>query len=150
MIEELLTLTMAQILALPDEQMKKESTEQMAILVRTIGTTLSFLQKRSSSPKHMDPFYSFWFSNTIKFMNSSSLVFKLAAWEQLNEIIHEAKVVRPIASSYLVEGAGTSFVNGEYVLCPRVGEDLIYRKAPTQANMPLLTLWSHDLQGQVG
>ena len=147
-IEELLNITMAQILALPDEQMKKESTEQMAILVRTIGSTLSYLQTRSVSPKHMDPFYLFWFNNTIKFMNSSSLVFKLAAWEQLNEIIHEAKVVRPVASSYLVEGAGTTFVNGEYVLCPRVGEDYIYKKVPTQPNMPLLTLFKCSMRSK--
>ena len=140
-MEELLNITMTIILALPDEQMKKESTEQMAILVRTIGTTMSYLQGRSVSPKHMDPFYLFWFNNTIKFMNSSSLVFKLSAWEQLNEIIHEAKVVRPIATSYLVEGAGSAFVNGEYVLCPRVGDDFIYKKAPTAPNTPLLTLF---------
>lgn len=146
--EELLHITMALLLALPDEQMKKESTEQLLILNRSIGSLFSNLSHRGSPPKNMDVFFTFWFNNTIKFMNSSSLVFKLAAWEQLNEIIQEAKALRPIANSYLVEGAGTEFVNGEYVLSSRNGDDYIYKKPPSAPNQPLLTLFKCTMRSK--
>jgi hypothetical protein len=64
-----------------------------------------------------DAFHLYWFENIMKFMNSSSIVLKLCAWDQLSDIIHESKVTRPLASSYIVSGLFTSFLKNYFVFC---------------------------------
>jgi hypothetical protein len=48
-------------------------------------------------------------------VNCSSIVIKLFAWEQIQDIIKEARLTRPPANRYLVRNAGTNEVNGIYV-----------------------------------
>ena len=96
--------------------------------------------------EYVEKFRVFWFENTFKFMNSGSLVMKLFAWEQLNDLILEAKLTRPLASTYIVEGSGTAFVNGTYVATKPDGniganDALAYTKAATAPHIPLLTLF---------
>lgn len=137
------SIIMVKMLALPDEQIKKENTDTIATLINTIATICSSLSSKGPSPLNLNGFYSFWFENTLKFMKSSSLVLKLFAWEQLNEMIQEARVTRPLASTYIVEGCGTDFANGVYKWVPKHNdtEATQYTKATNNPKVPLLTLF---------
>ena len=89
-------------------------------------------------------------------MNSGSLILRLFAWEQLNELILEAKSTRPMAASYIVSGAGSDFINGTYNIVSKpshssnnnnnthhhIEEVYSYTKpGNTTLNIPLLTLF---------
>lgn len=138
---------MEKLQELPDEIAKKESTDVLSELIQSIGIGCNIFPDSSKTPSPII-FYSFWFKCILKFMNSSSLVLKLFGWEQLSELLGVAKMNRPFASSYIVEGAGLSMVNGMYEVVPRSMEADVwqYSKAPTQAGMPLLTLFRCNMR----
>jgi hypothetical protein len=61
-------------------------------------------------------YHRFWYTMVYKSITSTALVTKLFGYEQLNELLFAVKTSRPVASSYRVEHAGTSMINGTYVL----------------------------------
>ncbi|KAJ1429291.1 hypothetical protein B484DRAFT_430987, partial [Ochromonadaceae sp. CCMP2298] len=143
--DELISVVIARMLALPDEQLKRENTDVMACLVQVVCNVCNNLAA-SGTPQAVDRFQTFWFENTLKLMNSKSLVMKLFAWDQVSDIILEAKATRPLAASYLVEGAGTAFANGVYTINPKhLGpqassqDEVTYTKG--EPGTPLLTLF---------
>ena len=73
-------------------------------------------QKRCyATEMKLKSFDEFWLEWTLKMVNCSSIVIKLFAWEQIQDIIKEARLTRPPANRYLVRNAGTNEVNGIYV-----------------------------------
>lgn len=144
--EDLANTFMQMILLLPDEQLKRENTEVLNHVLRCICGLCRHLAAIGLT-EYTERFRLFWFENTVKVMNSGSLVLKLFAWEQFGELLQEAKFARPLASSYIVEGAGSDFVNGVYTMVHKavgaVGQDndvLAYTKAASK-DAPLLTLF---------
>jgi len=68
-------------------------------------------------------FYEFWRKLTLKLITSQSLPVRLFGWEQVGDLIDASREMMPPPKSYFVEGAGCSFVNGEYVYRGPVDED---------------------------
>lgn len=141
---------MRRISLLPDEQLKRENIETINNINSIMASLSTHLTAKGLSQCN-DVFHMYWFENIMKFMSSSSLVLKLCAWEQLSEIIQESKISRPLASSYIVIGAGTDMVNGTYVVSNAASattinnqggiDPLQYTKPGTKSDMPLLTLF---------
>lgn len=117
---EILEEVMRQILRLSEDQIKKESTETFANLIRAI------LSRRDR--ERQINFNAFWLEHTLKVMNSNSIVLKLFAWDQVHEIIREAVYSRPPPLRYLVRNAGNDAVNGIYNCAFQVGETPRYTK----------------------
>lgn len=142
--EDLANTFMQMLLALPDEQLKRESTDMLSHILRAISGLCRHLTAIGLHA-YTERFRMFWFENTLKVMNSGSLVLKLFAWEQFSELLQEAKFARPLASSYIVEGAGSDFVNGVYTMVPKtvgaVDSDVLAYTKAASANAPLLTLF---------
>lgn len=137
---------MEKVLHLPDEVVKKENTDCLSLLVQSIWSLISTLPTKDL---YQERFFAFWFDCISKYIHSSSIVVKLFGWEQLADIIQEVKGVRPFAESYIIEGAGTAFVNGEYHAVPKtLGDDCLqYTKAADPANnVPLLTLFRCNMR----
>eukprot|EP01034_Spumella_vulgaris_P021785 gene21785-27854_t len=99
----------------------------------------------ANADQNMNTFFEFWLELVLKLTNSASLVLKLFGWEQLGEIMTEAKQRRIPASSYVVEGAGTASVSGVYTLSLREAikddDSFQYVKASSQPGEPVLTLF---------
>lgn len=139
---------MQRIVSLPDEQLKRENLEALVNVNSILSVLSSHLTNQKGLSHCMDRFHVFWFDIILKFMNSSSLVLKLRAWEQLEDIIQEAKATRPLANSYTIEGAGSEVVNGTYTAAnthpsnDHLTDVLKYVKQANKAqNIPLLTLF---------
>ncbi|KAJ1413367.1 hypothetical protein B484DRAFT_170990 [Ochromonadaceae sp. CCMP2298] len=111
LLEGLMATTMSMVLELPDEQIRRESTESIAQLIHTLSKACSHLASRGRV-QAKSQFHSFWFANTLNFLDSQSLVMNLFAWDQLGEIIAQAEASS--ALEYILEGAGTTYVNGTY------------------------------------
>eukprot|EP01038_Epipyxis_sp_PR26KG_P004500 gene4500-6357_t len=138
--EDMVVTIMNIIISLPDESLKKENLDNLNQVIHVVGQLCGSLSNKAQVPSNLDNFYAFWFQHTLKCMNSGSLVLKLFSWEQINELITEAKNSRPIANSYLVENAGTDYVNGVYNLVNSNG-DPTYTKPSNQSGKPMLTLF---------
>jgi len=145
--EDTMNAFMQRIVSLPDEQLKRENLEALVNVNSILSVLSSHLTTQKGLSHCMDRFHVFWFDIILKFMNSSSLVLKLRAWEQLEDIIQEAKATRPLANSYTIEGAGSEVVNGTYTAANAHPNDhltdvLKYVKQASKAqNIPLLTLF---------
>jgi ubiquitin C-terminal hydrolase len=148
--ETFVLVVMEKLVNLSDEQLKKENTDATGTLISTMGNIYHNVLNASSSKNNNsqrihEVFYQFWLKMILKFVNSSSLVVKLFGWEQLNELIAEIKSVRPLPSSFIIDGAGTEFVNGTYNVSGKAAtadaECLQYTKATNQPGVPLLTLF---------
>lgn len=135
-----MTFILQQILALSEDHLKKESQENLSLI---FGFACTFYRARKDSKK-LQRFYVCWKDYTLKLFHSTSLVLKLSAWDQVNDLIREAMLTRPPAKSYRVFNAGASEVNGIYELL-RQDKDGIdnpwYQKQPSSPTEPVFTLF---------
>ena len=130
------------LLTLGDEQLKRENTDSLLSLIRALGQVYNWLSLHSpSSAGGILSFQTFWLDHTLKVINSGSLVLKLFGLDQVQELIREAYLMRPLAHSYIVSGAGNAMTNGLYEFSSRDGEQVTYVRRPTQQGEPLLTLF---------
>lgn len=139
-------ICMEKLAQLPDELAKKESTDSISGLVQCIGSVLNTLPTKAA---YQERFFLFWFTCVEKYINSSSIVVRLFGWDQLAEMIHEVRFIRPHAASYTVQGAGTSILNGTYQAMTRTIEaDVLQYTKPgsTAASIPLLTLFRCNMR----
>lgn len=137
---------MEKVVNLPDEVVKKENTDSLSLVIQSIGTLVSFL---SLKELFQDRFFIFWFDCIVRYINSSSIVVKLFGWEQIAEIIQEVKSERPFATKFTVEEAGTTFVNGEYLIDPNtIGNEIVQyvKEGDPQSNVPMLTLFRCNMR----
>jgi ubiquitin C-terminal hydrolase len=131
------------LLSMSEEQLKKESTDHMSHMI-----TLLISPKNSAMSK--DARYQFWLQHTLKMMNCSSIVLKLYAWDQVNDIIREALATKPHPLEYIVRQAGTPIVNGSYVACFGAGETPKYVKAEgSPPGGPELTLFRCTMRSKM-
>jgi ubiquitin carboxyl-terminal hydrolase 9/24 len=116
---------------LSDEQLKKDVSER----ANCMSEVLKYVDKMQNSfgLRELDMF---GLNYSLKMVQSGSLPLKLFGWEQISEYVKDAIYNRPIAQSYIVSGAGTSFVNGEYIM----EDPFKYVKQP-KGGEPLLTLF---------
>lgn len=139
---EIISEVTKSLLTLGDEQLKRENTESLLSLIRALGQVYNWLSLNSpASSGGILAFQTFWLDHTLKVINSGSLVLKLFGLDQVQELIREAYLTRPLAFSYLVSGAGNPMANGLYEFSSRDGEQVTYVKRPTQQGEPLLTLF---------
>ena len=59
-------------------------------------------------------FYQFWRGFALKLITSQSLPLKLFGWETVTDLIEASTDMRPPPKSFMVSGAGCTFVNGTY------------------------------------
>ena len=130
---EIVDEVMRQLMDLSEERVKKESTDSLSALIR------SLLPRRNK--ERLMAFYDFWLSHTLKMMNCASIVLKLFAWDQLHEVIREAVATRPPPRRYLVRNAGTEEVNGIYTATFDYGDVPSYEKLPSEEGGHLFTLF---------
>ena len=129
---ELRAVVMRQLLALPEDTIKKESTD-------SINNIISCMRPKSKADPLFMKYNVFWLEHTAKMMNCKSILLKLFAWEQMHEITREAARTRPTPSQYEVSNAGTEEVNGIYNrLPPKVdasaNDPPMYRKESSTLN----------------
>mmetsp|Transcript_1602 Transcript_1602/g.2995 ORF Transcript_1602/g.2995 Transcript_1602/m.2995 type:complete len:2808 (-) Transcript_1602:373-8796(-) len=129
---ELRAEVMRQLLELPEDTIKKESTD-------FINNLITCMRPKGKSDPLYKKYNVFWLEHTAKMMNCKSILLKLFAWEQMHEITREAARTRPTPSQYEVTNAGTAEVNGTYVRLPRkddapANDPPMYRKEPTTPN----------------
>jgi ubiquitin carboxyl-terminal hydrolase 9/24 len=132
----------SQLLGLSEDQLKKENLEEISVLLRVITRPKN---SRTSAQQLLQ----FWVDYTQKVMQSSSLVLKLFAWDQVGELTHVARSTKPYPNSYIVSGAGNPVVNGTYL--PRIvpGEPPAYVKPPDAASGGKeITLFRCNMQHQ--
>lgn len=134
---------MEKIVNLPDEVVKKENTESLSSVIQSIGTLVSFLSLKDI---FHEKYYIFWFDCVVRYINSSSIVVKLFGWEQMADLIQDIKSERPLAPSFLVEGAGSPFVNGRYVLDPETVNNDPPQYVKADEGSPLLTLFRCNMR----
>lgn len=144
--QDLAVVIMEKMVNLPDELVKKENTDIVSSVIQNISILVSLLSLKDI---FQERFYVFWFDCIMRYINSSSIVVKLFGWEQLADIIAEVRSERPFSTSYTVEGAGTPFVNGQYLVDPNtVGKEVVqYVKAANhETNTPVLTLFRCNMR----
>jgi hypothetical protein len=129
---ELRAVVMRQLLALPEDTIKMESTD-------SINNIISCMRPKSKADPLFMKYNVFWLEHTAKMMNCKSILLKLFAWEQMHEITREAARTRPTPSQYEVSNAGTEEVNGIYNrLPPKVdasaNDPPMYRKESSTLN----------------
>ena len=130
-------------MGMSEEQLKKESTDHMSHLI-----TQLILPKNSTMSA--DTRYQFWLQHTRKMMNCSSIVLKLYAWDQVNDIIREALNTKPFPLEYVVRGAGNHIVNGTYSACFASGETPKYVKVgDSSQGVPELTLFRCTMRSKM-
>lgn len=127
---------LALIMSLTEEQLKKDGVSE------SLRVIFQFLKKVCVNDINM--FYKFWMDHTSKIMKSGTIVLKLFAWDQMQELIKEAQDTQPHISSIMVNGAGTSFVNGIYEKVgfnPKDARSLMYVKKPVDESDQEITLF---------
>jgi len=67
-------------------------------------------------------FYTFWRELAYKLISANSLIVRLAGWAEVTDLIESSSAYRPPPRQYLVENAGTSFVNGIYNYAGKVDQ----------------------------
>lgn len=144
---EIARTVMAKLLSLSDEVAKKENTDILQEILRLLSSIWTSCTPKAASPlavhQHMTGFHKFWMGYISKLIRSSSLVLKLFGWEQVNDLILDAKAKRADAASFQVTGAGTTVVNGIYTLNGKHSDTNSnrYVKAPSTPDEPFLTLF---------
>lgn len=63
-------------------------------------------------------FFVFWRSWILKLITFQHLQLKLFGWDEMKELVKESNRMCPPPRAYIVSGAGTSFINGQYELDP--------------------------------
>lgn len=131
------------LMRMSEDELKKESTDHLSQLI-----THLILPNNSSMTD--DARYNFWLQHTLKMMNCSSIVLKLYAWDQVNDIIREALNTKPHASEYIVRGAGNPYANGTYSAMFGVDEVPKYVKAKgSPIGAPELTLFRCTMRSKM-
>jgi ubiquitin C-terminal hydrolase len=130
---EVVDEVMCQLINLPEDLAKRESTDTLSAMIR------SLLPKNNEL--RLKKYYEFWLNHTLKMMNCGSIVLKLFAWDQLHEVIREAIATRPPPNRFLVRNAGTEEVNGIYTSNFKYGDVPSYEKLPTEDCDKLFTLF---------
>ena len=128
-------MTLSLIMSLTEEQLKKETvTENLKMIFYTLKR-LCF--------NDINMFYKFWMDHTSKLLKSGTLVLRLFAWEQMQELMMEAVNTEPHVSSYSVQGASLAFVDGTYVHYGpnKDRSSLLYTKKATKEGESDLTLF---------
>lgn len=131
--QKIVTQIMKQLTDLSEDLLKKESTDSLVAMVKAM------LPRRDGTL--YSTYQTFLLDFTFKMMNSGSIVLKLCAWEQINEIIREAYATRPPPANYLVRNAGTAEVNGTYKGVFKEGEIPKYVKYPSTPDGHIFTLF---------
>ncbi|KAG7367521.1 ubiquitin carboxyl-terminal hydrolase [Nitzschia inconspicua] len=109
---EISKATMKYISNCSEESLKKVPTDQLAQVLSALQKIFDRLVVNRR--KNTYEFYAFWRSLVWKLITSKSLPLKLFGWQQVDEILLASSMQRPPPRSFLAEGAGCSFVNGEY------------------------------------
>jgi len=76
-----------------------------------------------SRRKETCKFYQFCRDFALKLITSQSLPLKLYGWETVTELVELSQDLAPPPRGYIATGAGTQFVNGNFVYSAKVGED---------------------------
>ena len=125
-------------------EMKSNETAELISDILDSLKTICYCDVDISKPqfKLAQMFHPFWLDLTGKLISSGSLVLKLMAWDQMNEMIIEAHKSKPRAHSYIVTGAGLEWVNGCYTFShyDYVDQSVKYTMAPKNSEVALLTL----------
>lgn len=129
------------VMGMSEDQLKKESTDHMSQLITHL------MQPKNSSMTAATR-YQLWLRHTLKMMNCSSIVLKLYAWDQVNDIIREALNTKPHPLEYIVRGAGNLVANGTYVARFGPGETPKYVKAKTETS-PEMTLFRCTMRSKM-
>lgn len=130
-VRDCLLITKELMFDLTDEQLKKDVSER----VNCMSDVLKCVDKMQSNFE-LSELGMFGLNYSLKMVQSGSLPLKLFGWEQISEYVKDAITNRPSALSYVVSGAGTLFVNGEYI----IEDKYRYVKQPTK-DEPILTLF---------
>lgn len=132
--ESIFNGVMNKLAVIPDELLKKENTDMLGALVDILGRKSNIGEEAQ---------FRFSFQIIVKCIGSSSLVIKLFGWEQLGDLLSEAKSDRPSPSSYIVEDAGLDMINGTYHICPRTNfnDPPQYTRVPSGLGQPMITLF---------
>eukprot|EP00547_Thalassionema_nitzschioides_P005510 CAMPEP_0194205836 /NCGR_PEP_ID=MMETSP0156-20130528/5031_1 /TAXON_ID=33649 /ORGANISM="Thalassionema nitzschioides, Strain L26-B" /LENGTH=3092 /DNA_ID=CAMNT_0038932219 /DNA_START=10 /DNA_END=9288 /DNA_ORIENTATION=+ len=112
---------MRYISSFSDEAMRRLPTETLNIVrcdLQRIFDRLVSVRRESTYQ-----FYEFWRNLVLQLITSQSLPLRLFGWEQLKELIDASQDHRPPAKSFIVEGAGCTFVNGEYTFAGATTSD---------------------------
>lgn len=133
---------MDKVTALSEDAAKREQSDQMTLLIRSIRDLLLARSDHQSQQRKLVKFNSFWLEYTRKGLVSGSLVLRLFSWDQVHDIVQEAIASRFFAESYIVSGAGNEDANGTYKY-DRIDVEGApqYIKEPTKPDMPQLTLF---------
>ncbi len=100
---------------------KRQATD---LLSKVLGDLKLIFDKLTSIKRSETfKFYEFWRKLTLKLITSQSLPLRLFGWEQVGDLIEAGREMRPPPKCYFVEGAGLSFVNGQYDYGGPIDED---------------------------
>ena len=108
-----------------EESLKRQAHDSLNTI--RYDTQRIFEKLAPTHRKELYQFYEFWRFLTLKLINSKSLPLRLFGWEQVAEIIDACADMRPPPQSYIVSGAGHTFVNGRYTYAGPLTEDGFYR-----------------------
>ncbi|CAM9145685.1 unnamed protein product, partial [Chrysoparadoxa australica] len=148
------SLVMRQIQQLTQDQLKRESTEEMGYVVRELRRLVSSsvgptgaLTKDTAGDMRV---FTFWLGLTQQYMSASSLPLRLFGWEQVAELIDVARAAKPPHSAYKVEGAGVEVVNGVYEIAQGMqgGAHKYEKRSGEGDNELLLTLFRCQMRSK--
>ena len=129
---------------LTEAEMKSNETAELISDILDSLKTICYCDVDISKPqfKLAQMFHPFWQDLTGKLISSGSLVLKLLAWDQMNELIIEAHKSKPRARSYIVTGAGLDWVNGCYTFShyDYFDQSVKYSFVPNNPDVALLTM----------
>jgi ubiquitin carboxyl-terminal hydrolase 9/24 len=108
--------------SLPENDLKKENTDLIT------GVALQARRIILLGVPGCSRVFASWMQLVLKYVRSTSLPQRLFGWEHIGHLIETTNLARPPPSRYEVIGAGSTEVNGVYVLCEEAGEDLEYKK----------------------
>ncbi|CAM9514251.1 unnamed protein product, partial [Hapterophycus canaliculatus] len=131
-----------QVRVLSEEELKKESPEDLAHLVRNMRHLMTAQSASGERQNNMRESFAFHAELVLRHLRASSLPMRLWGWEQTEDLISLSHKHRWNAKSYLVEGAGTLCCNGVYRVSPEVARNDDAPKYTYQSKGgPLMTLF---------
>jgi len=98
---------MKQVLALSDDELKKEVADVM-------GSIVDALERIMDKSNKKDDAFAFRLKLSLKYIQSSSLPQRLFGWEQIPSLVDSARRSRPAAQAYMLQGCGSHEVDGIY------------------------------------
>lgn len=108
-----------------EDSLKKQAHESLNSI--RYDTQRIFEKLAPSRRKEVYAFYDFWRNLALKLITSKSLPLRLFGWEQVGDIIESSTEMRPPPQSFIVSGAGHSFVNGRYVFAGTLTDDGFFK-----------------------